>query len=98
MANEKSEGNWNRAKDILTILVIPLAVWMGSQEVRMAKLEYVVATQEEIRTDLHDLEIKVAAMQGPIQTNTTDVEEIEARLEHLRVVVEQISKSIQEMH
>ena len=97
MGSEKPEGNWGKAKDILTIGIIPLAVWIGTQEIRWAKMENVLERQEQIRSDLHDLEIKVAAMQGPLQANTTDVASIEARLEVLTEMVKQIDENIKGM-
>lgn len=97
MSDEPSNSlNWNRAKDILTILVIPLLLWCVRQEIRMAKVESVAEDVAELRSDLHDLEIKVAAMQGPVQSNTSDVASLQARLDHLTILIKKIDQNLSE--
>jgi chromosome segregation ATPase len=87
---------WSRAKDVLTILVIPLLLWCVRQEIRVAKIESVVEVQEQLRSDLHDLEVQVASMRRPIETNRTDVAAIESRLDELTELVKKIDQNLSE--
>ncbi|MDB4278094.1 hypothetical protein N9917_00530 [Deltaproteobacteria bacterium] len=87
---------WARAKDILTILVIPLLLWGVRQEIRLAGIEGVVEEQAELRQELHELEVQVATMGRSGQINSQGIEELYTRLEHITETVDAIDRSLKE--
>jgi hypothetical protein len=89
--------NWAKAKDLLTILVIPLLLWGVRQEIRLAGIEGVVAEQAELREDLHELEIQVATMGRSGQVNSQGITELHIRLEHITETVEGIDQALKDM-
>jgi predicted nuclease with TOPRIM domain len=75
---------WSRAKDVLTILVIPMLLWCVRQEIRMVQVEAQGAEVAEIRQQLHALEVKVAGMNAPLVKTSEEVALIHTRLDDLQ--------------
>ena len=97
MATKKTSDDgvaWARAKDVLTILVIPLLLWGVRQEIRLAGIESVVEEQAELRKELHELEVQVASMGRSGRVNSEDIEELHVRLEHITETVDAISRRL----
>jgi len=71
---------WSRGKDILTLGIIPLALWCVHQEIRVGKVELILERQAGIESDLRALQIEVAKTNHSLDPTVIKVEKLEERV------------------
>ena len=80
-------GYWSKAKDVLTILIIPLIVWG-------VKLEVTIAVQAQQIAELEEEIDEAQGMSNTIQSNTVQLATLSAKLDSANDSLDQIKSAL----
>jgi uncharacterized coiled-coil protein SlyX len=80
-------GYWSKAKDVLTILIIPLIIWG-------VKLEVTLAVQAEKISELEEEVSEAQGMSNTIQSNTVQLATLSAKLDSANDSLDQIKSAL----
>ena len=78
---------WSKAKDVLTILIVPLILWG-------VRLEVTMAVQEEKIKDLEEEVGEAQDMSNTIQSNTVQLATLSAKLDSANDSLDQIKSAL----
>ena len=78
---------WSKAKDVLTILIVPLILWG-------VKLEVTLAVQAEKISELEEEVGEARGMSNTIQSNTVQLATLSAKLDSANDSLDQIKSAL----
>ena len=78
---------WSKAKDVLTILIVPLILWG-------VKLEVTIAVQAEQISELEEEIGEARGMSNTIQSNTVQLATLSAKLDSANDSLDQIKSAL----
>jgi uncharacterized coiled-coil protein SlyX len=78
---------WSKAKDVLTILIVPLILWG-------VKLEVTIAVQAEQIDELEEEISEARGMSNTIQSNTVQLATLSAKLDSANDSLDQIKSAL----
>ncbi|MEC8306804.1 MAG: hypothetical protein VXZ72_02980 [Chlamydiota bacterium] len=78
---------WSKAKDVLTILIIPVLLWG-------VKLEVTLAVQAEKISELEEEIEEARGMSNTIQSNTVQLATLSAKLDSANDSLDQIKSAL----
>jgi uncharacterized coiled-coil protein SlyX len=78
---------WSKAKDVLTILIVPLILWG-------VKLEVTLAVQAEKIAELEEEVGEARGMSNTIQSNTVQLATLSAKLDSANDSLDQIKSAL----